>query len=31
VGQIDDPQHAEDEREAARDQEQQQPVLQSIE
>ncbi len=31
VRQIDDPQHAEDEREAARDQEQQQPVLHAIE
>ena len=31
VGQVDDPQHAEDEREAARDQKQQQPVLQPVE
>jgi hypothetical protein len=30
MGQVDDPQHAEDEGEAARDQEQQQPVLQSV-
>jgi hypothetical protein len=31
VRQVDDVQHAEDQRQAARDQEQEQPVLQSVE